>query len=154
RTRGSEQVTVVSSAGRAALGHAHTLLFVAGGASACGRPKPHRALVRITSVILTNFFRPRRALAGLLSGAIRVCPGFLVAGLTGPVGSPVVAVAELSIDLSPPSVKNFAIKEFGSHDKIVLQIGVLVVLAIFAAVIGSLAQRNLAHGMIGIGIFG
>src|SRR5262249_17426176 len=64
-----------------------------------------------------------------------------------------VAVAELSIDLSPPSVKNFAIKEFGSHDKLVLQIGVLVVLAIFAAVIGSLAQRKLAHGMIGIGVF-
>jgi len=104
-------------------------------------------------VTLTNLFRPRGALAGLLSGAIGVCVGFLVAGLTGPVGSPVVAVAELSIDLSPPPVKNFAIKEFGSHDKLVLQMGVLVVLAIFAVVIGSLAQRQLAYGMVGIGIF-
>ncbi|HEY3903539.1 MAG TPA: molybdopterin-dependent oxidoreductase [Streptosporangiaceae bacterium] len=102
---------------------------------------------------LTNLIRPRGALSGLLSGAIGVCVGFLVAGLTGPVGSPVVAVGELSIDLSPPPVKNFAIKEFGSHDKLVLQIGVLIVLAIFAAVIGNLAQRKLAHGMIGIGIF-
>ncbi len=104
-------------------------------------------------MILTNLIRPRGALAGLLSGAIGVCVGFLAAGLTGSVGSPVVAVAELSIDLSPPPVKNFAIKEFGSHDKLVLQIGVLVVLAIFAAVIGSLAQRKLANGMIGIGVF-
>ncbi len=115
--------------------------------------KPERALVRISSVTLTNLIRPRGALAGLLSGAIGVCVGILVAGLTGSVGSPVVAVAELSIDLSPPAVKNFAIKEFGSHDKIVLQFGVLVVLAIFAAVIGSLAQRKLANGMIGIGCF-
>jgi DMSO/TMAO reductase YedYZ molybdopterin-dependent catalytic subunit len=104
-------------------------------------------------VTLTNLIRPRGALAGLLSGAVGVCVGFLVAGLTGPVGSPVVAVAELSIDLSPPAVKNFAIKEFGSHDKLVLQIGVLIVLAIFAAVIGSLAQRQLAYGMAGIGVF-
>ncbi|HET7018577.1 MAG TPA: oxidoreductase, partial [Streptosporangiaceae bacterium] len=104
-------------------------------------------------MILTKLFLPRGALAGLLSGAIGVCVGFLVAGLTGPVGSPVVAVAELSIDISPPVVKNFAIKEFGSHDKLVLQIGVLIVLAIFAAMVGSLAQRKLEYGMIGIGIF-
>jgi DMSO/TMAO reductase YedYZ molybdopterin-dependent catalytic subunit len=104
-------------------------------------------------VTLTNLIRPRGALTGLLSGAIGVCVGILVAGFTGPVGSPVVAVAELSIDLSPPPVKNFAIKEFGSHDKLVLQLGVLIVLAIFAAVIGILAQRKLAHGLIGIGIF-
>jgi len=104
-------------------------------------------------VILTNLFRPRGALAGLLSGAIGVCVGFLVAGLTGPIGSPVVAVAELSIDISPPAVKNFAIKEFGSHDKLVLQIGVLIVLAIFAAAIGSLAQRKLEYGLAGIGVF-
>jgi len=104
-------------------------------------------------VTLTNLIRPRGALAGLLSGTIGVCVGFLVAGFTGSVGSPVVAVAELSIDLSPPPVKNFAITEFGSHDKLVLQIGVLIVLAIFATVIGSLAQRKLPRGMIGIGIF-
>jgi DMSO/TMAO reductase YedYZ molybdopterin-dependent catalytic subunit len=104
-------------------------------------------------VILTNLFRPRGALTGLLSGALGVCVGLLVAGVTGPIGSPVVAVAELSIDLSPAPVKNFAIKEFGSHDKLVLQIGVLIVLALFAAVIGSLAQRKLASGMAGIGIF-
>jgi len=93
------------------------------------------------------------ALAGLLSGAVGVCIGFLVAGLTGPVGSPVVAVAEAAIDLSPPAVKNFAIKEFGSHDKLVLQIGVLVVLAIFSALIGVLAQRSITIGLAGIGVF-
>jgi DMSO/TMAO reductase YedYZ molybdopterin-dependent catalytic subunit len=96
----------------------------------------------------------RGVLAGLLSGAVGVCVGFLVSGLTGPVGSPVVATAELSIDLSPPPVKNFAIREFGTHDKLVLQIGVLVVLALFAAVIGVVAQRREANGLIGVAIFG
>jgi DMSO/TMAO reductase YedYZ molybdopterin-dependent catalytic subunit len=100
-----------------------------------------------------RLLRPRGALAGLLSGAIGVCVGFLIAGLTGPVGSPVVAVGELAIDASPPAVKDFAIRNFGSNDKFVLQIGVLVVLAIFAAVIGALAQRRLRDGLIGVGIF-
>ncbi len=96
----------------------------------------------------------RGILAGLLAGAVGVCVGFLISGLTGPAGSPVVAVAQLAIDLSPPPVKNFAIREFGSHDKLVLQLGVLVVLAVFAAVIGVLAQRREANGLIGIAIFG
>jgi DMSO/TMAO reductase YedYZ molybdopterin-dependent catalytic subunit len=93
-------------------------------------------------------------LAGLLAGAVGVSVGFLISGLTGPAGSPVVAVAQLAIDLSPPPLKNFAIKEFGTHDKLVLQIGVLVVLAVLAAVIGVLAQRREANGLIGIAIFG
>jgi DMSO/TMAO reductase YedYZ molybdopterin-dependent catalytic subunit len=98
--------------------------------------------------------RVRGALAGLLACAVGVCVGFLVAGFTGPVGSPVVAVAESAIDLSPPPLKNFAIKEFGTHDKLVLEIGVVVVLAIFAAVIGLAAQRKPRNGLIGIGVFG
>ena len=63
----------------------------------------------------------------------RLGVGQLVAGITGPKGSPVVAVGEAAIGLSPPPVKNFAITEFGSHDKPVLVIGILVVLALFAA---------------------
>jgi DMSO/TMAO reductase YedYZ molybdopterin-dependent catalytic subunit len=104
-------------------------------------------------VITSYRTRVRGALAGLLAGAVGVCAGFLVAGLTGPVGSPVVAVAEFAIDLSPPAVKNFAIKEFGTNDKLVLQVGVLVVLAIFCAVIGMAAQRRQSAGPIGIGVF-
>jgi DMSO/TMAO reductase YedYZ molybdopterin-dependent catalytic subunit len=92
-------------------------------------------------------------LTGLLAGAVGVCVGFLISGFTTAIGSPVVAVAQLMIDLSPPPVKNFAIREFGSHDKLVLQIGVLVVLAVFAAFIGVLAQRRLANGLTGIVIF-
>jgi DMSO/TMAO reductase YedYZ molybdopterin-dependent catalytic subunit len=93
-------------------------------------------------------------IAGLLSGAVGVTVGILIAGFTGPVGSPVVAVAESMIDLSPPSLKNFAIREFGSNDKLVLQIGVLVVLALFCAAIGLLAQHNINLGLVGVAVFG
>jgi DMSO/TMAO reductase YedYZ molybdopterin-dependent catalytic subunit len=104
-------------------------------------------------VIISYRTRIRGALAGLLAGAVGVCVGFLVAGFTSQVGNPVVAVAEGAIDLSPPAVKNFAIKEFGSHDKLVLQIGVLIVLALLCAVIGMAAQRWESAGLIGFGIF-
>ncbi len=91
--------------------------------------------------------------AGLLSGAVGVCVGILVAGFTGPVGSPVAAVAESAIDLATPGLKEFAIREFGSNDKNALQIGVLVVLALFACVIGVLARRRLGYGLIGVAVF-
>ncbi len=96
----------------------------------------------------------RGVTTGLLAGAVGVCVGYLTAGLTGSVGSPVVAVAQLAIDLSPPPLKNFAIREFGTNDKLVLEIGVIVVLAVFAAVIGMIAQRTMTRGLIGVAAFG
>jgi DMSO/TMAO reductase YedYZ molybdopterin-dependent catalytic subunit len=79
--------------------------------------------------------------------------GQFVAGLTGAGGSPVVVVGELQIDFTPPWLKNFAITEFGSHDKLVLVGGILVVLGVFAAVIGAAATRRMAYGMAGLGVF-
>ena len=93
------------------------------------------------------------AVAGLLAAGTALGVGQLVAGLTGANGSPVVAVGELQIDFTPPWLKNFAINEFGSDDKLVLVSGILVVLAIFAAVIGALATRRLAYGMAGLAVF-
>ncbi len=69
------------------------------------------------------------------------------------VGEPVDAVGELSINHTPPSVKNFAIREFGSHDKAVLVWGIRGVLIIFAVIIGMLAVRRLWQGMIGLAVF-
>ena len=69
------------------------------------------------------------------------------------LGAPVDAVGELSINHTPPSVKNFAIREFGSHDKLVLVWGIRAVLIIFAIFIGVVAVRRLWLGMIGLAIF-
>ena len=93
------------------------------------------------------------AIAGLLAAATALGVGQLVAGLTGANGSPVVAVGQLQIDFTPPWLKNFAIREFGSDDKLVLVSGIVVVLAIFSAVIGALATRRLAYGMGGLAVF-
>jgi DMSO/TMAO reductase YedYZ molybdopterin-dependent catalytic subunit len=98
--------------------------------------------------------RARGALAGLLAAGVGVCVGFLVAGVTGSVGNPVVAVAEGMIDLSPPPLKDFAIREFGTNDKLVLQIGVLVVLALLGALIGMAAMRHINRGLIGFAVLG
>ncbi|MBV9092773.1 MAG: oxidoreductase, partial [Streptosporangiaceae bacterium] len=96
----------------------------------------------------------RGAVAGLLAAAAALGVGQLVAGLTGASGSPVVAVGQLQIDLTPPWLKNFAIRQFGSHDKQVLVGAILVLIAVFAAVIGMLAVRRLSYGMAGIAVFG
>ena len=93
------------------------------------------------------------AIAGVLAGAAALGAGQLVAGLTGASGSPVVAVGQLQIDNTPPWLKNFAITEFGSNDKLALVTGIIAVLAIFAALIGVLAVRRLAYGMAGVAVF-
>jgi DMSO/TMAO reductase YedYZ molybdopterin-dependent catalytic subunit len=93
------------------------------------------------------------AIAGLLAAATALGVGQLVAGLTGANGSPVVAVGQLQIDFTPPWLKNFAITNFGSNDKLVLVGGILVVIGIFAAVIGVEATRRLWHGMAGLLVF-
>jgi DMSO/TMAO reductase YedYZ molybdopterin-dependent catalytic subunit len=91
--------------------------------------------------------------AGLLTALIAAAVGYLVAGIVAPASGPVAAVAEASIDLTPPPVKNFAVSNFGTHDKLVLLSGIAVVLAVFAAIVGSLAVRRLWYGMAGLACF-
>src|SRR5580704_3404530 len=118
------------------------------------KPAPWRH--RIKSMRMSR--RDRRsaglgAIAGVLAAGTALGVGQLVAGLTGASGSPVVAVGELQIDFTPPWLKNFAIREFGADDKLILVSGILVVLTIFAAVIGAAATRRMAYGMVGLGVF-
>ena len=93
------------------------------------------------------------AVAGILAAAVAIGAAQLVAGLTVPASSPVIAVGQAAIDLTPPPVKDFAISAFGTADKTVLLGGILVVLALYAAVVGILAVRRLAFGMWGLGLF-
>jgi DMSO/TMAO reductase YedYZ molybdopterin-dependent catalytic subunit len=90
---------------------------------------------------------------GLVTAAVALGIAQLVAGFTGPQGSPVAAVGGAAIDLTPPPVKNFAISAFGSHDKTVLVSGILVLLAVFAAAAGVAALRRLRYGLAGLAVF-
>jgi DMSO/TMAO reductase YedYZ molybdopterin-dependent catalytic subunit len=93
------------------------------------------------------------AVAGVLAAAVAIGAAQLVAGLTAPASSPVLAVGQAAIDLTPLPVKNFAISTFGTADKTVLLGGILVVLAVYAAGVGIVAVRRLAFGMWGLGLF-
>src|SRR6266568_3624877 len=93
------------------------------------------------------------AVVGVLAAAVAVGAAQLAAGLTAPQGSPVLAVGQAAIDLTPPPVKNFAISAFGSDDKNVLLGGILVILALYAAVVGILAVRRLTFGLWGLALF-
>lgn len=95
----------------------------------------------------------RGAIAGVLTGAVAVGTGQLVAGVISPGSSPVVVVGQLQIDFTPPWLKNFAVREFGGHDKEILVGGILVVLAVFAAVLGVAAMRRLWYGLAGLAVF-
>src|SRR6201996_8900460 len=94
------------------------------------------------------------AACGLLAAAVALGVAELISAITGPQGSPVVAVGGVAIDMTPIPVKDFAIVHFGTHDKMVLITGILVLLALFAAVVGMLARRWLAAGLGGLAVFG
>ena len=65
-----------------------------------------------------------------------------------------VSVGEWVIDHVPVWVKEFAIRQFGTNDKPMLILGTVVLLAVFAVVIGILAVKRLWIGVAGIVLFG
>ena len=95
------------------------------------------------------------AVVGIVTALVALGVAQLVAAiLSSPIGAPISAVGELSINHTPGAVKNFAIREFGSNDKTVLVWGIRGVLIIFAVIIGILAVRRLWYGIAGLAIFG
>ena len=94
------------------------------------------------------------AIVGIVTALVALGVAQVIAAiLSSQIGAPVSAVGELSINHTPPAVKNFAIREFGSSDKTVLVWGIRGVLIIFAVVIGILAVRRLWQGMAGLAVF-
>ncbi len=95
------------------------------------------------------------ALAGIVAATVALGVAELAAGLRRAWRSPVVDVGDRVIDNVPPAVKDFAIERFGTNDKPALLIGIGVVLALYAAVIGAVAfSRRLWIGLVGIALFG
>ena len=92
--------------------------------------------------------------AGLLAAAVALGGAELVAGVVGPASSPVVAVGDAAITLTPEPVKSFAIRTFGEDDKIALVVGMLIVIALYALVVGLVGLRSRRLGVAGIAVFG
>jgi DMSO/TMAO reductase YedYZ molybdopterin-dependent catalytic subunit len=94
------------------------------------------------------------ALAGLLAAGVALGAAELAAAAIGPSSSPVVAVGDAAITLTPEPVKSFAIRTFGEDDKIALVVGTLIVIALYALVVGLAGLRSRRLGAAGIAVFG
>ncbi|WP_189854944.1 sulfite oxidase [Streptomyces poonensis] len=101
---------------------------------------------------------PARVLLGALSGALAgfaaLAVAEAVAGAVRPQAGPVVAVGGAAIDRTPAAVKDWAIRHFGTSDKLVLQLGILAVLALAAVSLGVLSLWSRRAGTAGVLLFG
>jgi DMSO/TMAO reductase YedYZ molybdopterin-dependent catalytic subunit len=91
--------------------------------------------------------------AGLVSAALALGAGELVAGLAPSLRSPVEAVATEVIDRAPRPVERFAIETFGTNDKLALIVGTLAITAVLGVVFGSVARRRPLAGTAGFAFF-
>lgn len=94
------------------------------------------------------------ACSGVLAGAVSLGVAELVSAAVRPQASPVVAVGGAAIDRTPAGVKDWAIRHFGTNDKLVLQLGILAMLTLFALVLGMVAVRFRRGGAAGVLLFG
>lgn len=94
------------------------------------------------------------ALSGALAAFAALAVAELVAAVVRPQSSPIVAVGGASIDATPAPVKDWAIRHFGTNDKLVLELGILAVLAVAALALGVLAVRFRRVGTAGVLLFG
>lgn len=104
---------------------------------------------------LRRLSAPRAALTGLLAVIAALAAGHLVSGLVLiPAVSPFLAVGNATIDRTPAPVKDFAIENFGTNDKLALLVGMAVVLAIVGLLIGLISRRSIVPGLAAIVVLG
>ncbi|MGW5718317.1 molybdopterin-dependent oxidoreductase [Amycolatopsis sp. NPDC003865] len=94
------------------------------------------------------------ALLGVLALAAALAAGHLVAGFVGVNASPYLAVGNGAIDLTPVQLKDFAVRTFGTYDKLVLLSGMAVVMVVAAAVAGLASRRTPWPGLGVVAAFG
>jgi len=100
---------------------------------------------------LTTYLPKTRTVAyaatGMLAAIGGIASAHLVAGLTNPAASPVLAVGSVVIDATPTPVKEFAVAQFGTADKPILLATVTLVTLVAAAVAGALSRRRVGLGI-------
>lgn len=83
---------------------------------------------------------------GILATIVGMAAGHLVASLLDPASSPVLSVGSTVIDLTPTPMKEWAIRQFGTADKIILVGSVMLGALVLAALGGVLARRRFVLG--------
>lgn len=94
------------------------------------------------------------AFCGVLAGAAAVAASEFAAAFVRRESAPLVTVGQSVIDRTPRGLKEYAIREFGTNDKLVLQLSVGVLLLLFSALLGVVARRWLWAGLAGVGLLG
>ncbi|MEU7554987.1 molybdopterin-dependent oxidoreductase [Streptomyces sp. NPDC044571] len=97
---------------------------------------------------------PGAVVAGLVAAFAGLAAAELVAAAVRPEASPVTAVGAAVVDLTPVGVKEWAIRAFGTSDKLLLALGIIVILGAVAAAAGVLALRRRWAGIAVAACFG
>jgi len=95
------------------------------------------------------------ALAGLVAGSAAIAVGELVAGVVRDAPSLVTVVGSLVIALQPAGAKELMVNLFGTNDKLVLNLGVLIGALVIALISGVVAGRRYSNGawiFVGFGV--
>ncbi|MBE7701754.1 molybdopterin-dependent oxidoreductase [Oerskovia sp. Sa1BUA8] len=96
-------------------------------------------------------------LLGIVSALGAFAVAELVALVVGAGSSPVLVVGAGVVDRVPPWLKDFAVETFGTADKTVLILGIVVVLALAAVAAGTLETRRPPWGavlLVAVGLVG
>lgn len=94
------------------------------------------------------------AVVGLVAAIVTLGAAEVVAVPVAAASSPLIGVGSFVIDIVPPWVKDAAIALFGTGDKVALLVGLGLLVAILAAVVGILEYRRPPAGAIGLGLVG
>lgn len=117
-----------------------------------------RRACRIPGVTIESASSVSRRLLACASGLLAAFGALAVAELAGaavrPEAGPVKAVGGWVVDATPAPVKDWAVRQFGTSDKLVLQLCIVMVLSVFAVVHGLLALRHRRTAVFGSLLFG
>lgn len=93
-------------------------------------------------------------LAGLLAAAVILGVGELAAAPIDPAAAPFLALGDTVVDRTPSALREFAIEQFGAHDKQVLFASMAAVTAVFAVAAGLLERRRPPYGGLMLAVLG
>ncbi|AUZ35914.1 oxidoreductase [Arthrobacter sp. PGP41] len=90
------------------------------------------------------------ALAGAVAAAVVLAVAELLGAFFTARATPLIALGSTFIDFTPSWLKDFAIATFGTNDKAALFAGMGVTIAVLACVLGVVAYRRWALGVLGV----
>ena len=86
--------------------------------------------------------RSQKALTGMVSAALALAFGELVASITNKTTSLVLAVGELIVDITPGDVVRTSIETLGNSQKVVLLSAIAILSILFGGFLGLLSRRQ------------